>query len=681
MRKHTDPTNLSTFLFGVPYYPEQWTEKDREHDPERMKSAGVNTVRMAEFAWDLMEPREGTFDFSHFDHHIERLAKVGIKTVLCTPTAAPPRWLTKQYPEVLRVDKDDKQMRHGSRQHASHCSARFRDFSKKITAAMANHYKENKNVVGWQTDNEFHCHFKDDYSHAAEAGFRTFLQSKYGNIAALNTAWGTAFWALTYDSIDDIELPYNDRPTHVNPTHYLDYQLFLSHAVTEFQHHQVQILRNANPNWWIFHNGFFGGIDYREFSKDLDFFAVDVYPYFCPQATRAAWAASVLDRTRSIAGNFIVPELQTGPGGQGHYLHTTPPPGHMRLMAWQCVARGADGILHFRWRSARFGAEEYWCGVLDHDNKPRARYEEFSQEGAEFARLGSVIIGTTVHPQIAVCYDTGLIEMAHNPIHHGLPSPGYAGEVIWKAFWEGNFSVGYVHPLDDLSRIKLLFVPSMAVITPEIATALTQFVTNGGHLVITARTGQRNANSQVISETFPGLLATLVGATVEGWTRVNENAAQFIHDPETGSFEWDGLGIERSLWMETLEVNTARVVAKWTVGRFARTPAVTKNSVGKGSCWYVGTYLDETSASVFAEKLTREIGLSPLLPEATEPVPDSIEVCVRESEHRKLLFVLNHAGEPVTIPQLPQGIDLLTNILTTPKHPLAPYGVMVIKLA
>ena len=139
---------LPDFLFGVAYYPEHDLPEHRECDIERLRAAGVNVVRMGEFAWDLMELREGEFDFSFFDAQVNRLGAAKIRTILCTPTAAPPAWLTRKYPDVLQVDAHGRTMQHGSRQHASLCSPTYREFSRRITRAMARHFAVNPHVIG-----------------------------------------------------------------------------------------------------------------------------------------------------------------------------------------------------------------------------------------------------------------------------------------------------------------------------------------------------------------------------------------------------------------------------------------------------------------------------------------------------------------------------------------------------
>jgi beta-galactosidase len=671
---HLRVTRFDTFLWGAAYYPEQGELATLDLDVERMRAAGMNTVRMAEFAWDLMEPEEGRYDFSLFDDVIARLGAKGIRTILCTPTAAPPRWLTVAHPEILRVDARGVVQRHGSRQHASTCSEVYRDYSRRITRAMAEHFRDNPNVIGWQTDNEFNCHFSEDYSPAAEAAWVTYLTEKFhGDIDALNRAWGTAFWAQTYAHFEDVPLPAHGQPTHLNPAHRLDYSRFIAWSVARFQHDQVAILRASQPRWWIMHNGIFGLIDYRgQFGRDLDVLGYDVYPMFTWDPTqRAANQAWGLDAARAWTGNFLVPEHQSGPGGQTDYLHDNPEPGELRSMLYTSLAHGADGVLLFRWRSARFGAEEYWCGVLDHDNVPRRRYAEVAQVGAEFARVGPAVLGTHVAIDVAVAATDFDNTYGHAALHFGLPSPDRVAGELHGHFWRAGYRVGVVHPADVLDGLKLYVVPHFALIDPDWLPKLETWVRAGGMLVVGARSGTKDPDNNVVTDPLPGLLRPLVGATIVEYGRQNM--------PELRPLELEigGRRVASAEWYEQLEPDSGTEVwSRWATRHLAGSPAITLHRVGRGAVLYVGTYLTGATVEALIPELAQLAGIEP----AIEGVPAGVEVVRRESTDHMLWFVINHTEEACTV-TVPEGRDLVGDRDVAGPLELPARGVAVIRTA
>lgn len=671
--RHQRPTRLKRLLFGVCYYPEHWTEQDRRDDAKRMRDAGVNVVRMAEFAWDRIEPVRGKFDFSLFDATIAELGQAGIDTILCTPTAAPPRWLTEGRDDWLRVDHEDHRMVHGSRQHCCTTNERFRAESVRITRAMAEHYAKNPRVIGWQTDNELHCHIAECYCTACESAFQRWLAERYGTIEALNAAWGAAFWAQTYSRFEHIPLPYPQRrPASPNPSHLLDYRRFLSDEVCEFQRRQVKVLREANPGWWITHNGMFPPIDYWKFTEDLDFLGIDVYPSFAPHGpTGAHWPAYKNQLCRAASGGYIVPEQQAGPGGQQTYILTNPQPGQMRLWAIQALAHGADGVLHFRWRTCRFGAEEYWCGILDHDNIPRRRYEELVREGGDFAKLSEHIVGSTLDVRAAVLVQYEQ-DHAYEAMTLGLSGPGEQRKIAFTELWKRGLPAGLVHAEDSFAGLEMLVLPSMPMIDEQLASKLEQFVRDGGVLVITARSATRDRNNQVLAETPPGFLTTLTGSAVEEFCRLKPEMDIRL---KAGKIE-----IAHGNAYEILATRGADILATWSVAASfgpcdaEGKPAVTVNRAGKGKVIYVGTFFNEQNVAPLFDAILPQATLAP-----PAEIPQDVEVTCRQKGDKRFLFVLNHGFTPKTIRRLPAGMNLVTGEACKGEITLAPYDVAVIE--
>ena len=265
---------------GVCYYPEQWDPSRWQEDAARMAALGIRLVRIGEFAWSRIEPEPGRFEWEWLDRAIATLASAGLQVVLGTPTACPPKWLVDSYPDILAVGADGHPRGFGSRRHYCFSNETYRRESSRIVTAVAGRYGHEPAVVAWQTDNEYGCHDTVlSYSAAALRGFRRWLQQRYGDIGALNAAWGTVFWSQEYRSFDAIELPVG-TVTEANPAHRLDFWRYSSQQVATFNREQVEILRRLAPGRSILHNfmGFSTDFDHYALSPDLDVAGWDSYP-------------------------------------------------------------------------------------------------------------------------------------------------------------------------------------------------------------------------------------------------------------------------------------------------------------------------------------------------------------------------------------------------------------------
>lgn len=700
------PLNLDQFLLGAPHYPEHVDESLWQRDAERLAAAGANAVRMGEFAWHIWEPSEGHFSFDLFDRAIEVLGRQGIKTILCTPTATPPRWLTLHYPEVLRVDGNGRVAGHGSRQHADTTSPVFRAHSRRITRAMAEHYRTNPHVIGWQTDNELNTTASESYSPSCRLEFQKYLTHRYADISALNHAWGGHFWALAYDSFAQIDLPRQMAPGFVSPGHLQDYHRFLAEATALFQHDQVAILRAANPNWFIFHNlGNLADIDFRgQFGQDLDFIGFDIYPMLYDEFRRTGGLGPTqalhLDLCRAYSGNFIVPEQASGFGSQPGFSTMTPEPGEMRRMAMTSVSRGADGVMFFRWRPAHFGAEIYWMGVIDHDDVPRRRYDEASQFFAEMTRLQPEILGTHVRMDIGIAGADFDNQEAHKTYPMALPSPLEDAILLHRHCYGQGIACGFIHPEDDLSRLKVLYVPHWVMWKPEWTARVEAFVAQGGTLILSALTATRDIHNHIPMEQAPVAgLSALAGVKVYEFGRLAGPEATGLFPawpdryvgvhvpgsvPDAASagrkyrFRFGNQDLTAGHLYEKLELLPGtEALAQWSNRWLEGSPAITSRRHGKGRVVYVGTYLTKELAAQLTETVCQPAGALPLLPE----LPPGVEVSVRQAADRVLTFIQNTTEAPVQLQGVPSGIDLLTGQKTGATLSLEPYGCAVIKQA
>jgi beta-galactosidase len=595
------------FHFGVDYYPEHWPEERWTEDARLMAEAGFTVVRLAEFAWSRMEPRESVRDFDWLDRAISILAEHDIRIVLGTPTASPPPWLMAKSSELFLVGEDGRRATFGNRREYCPNNSIYHSHTRRIVAHMAERYADHPSVIGWQVDNEFGARC---YCPICRGAFQEWLRQRYGSLEVLNARWGTVFWSHEYTDWSQIPVPAKTGGSP-NPGLALDFDRFASDSYVAYQQMQVDILREKCPAHFVTHNfmGFgYDRIDYFDLARALDFVAWDVYPrgFWDPYAEVDPSAVALsADTMRGLKGrNFWVMEQQSGPSGW-ETVGVMPRPGELRLWAYQSIAHGADAIVFFRWRTCRFGTEEYWHGVLDHHGIPGRRYEEIKRMGAEIKQAGKQIHGTIYKPQVAML----------------------------------------------LSSYKLVFAPALHVLPDAVAENLERFVARGGVLVVTPRSGAKDESNAIVNRHLPGLLAQMCGVEVKEYDALPEGAGNVL---EFVSPELVARSASARVWCDVLKVGSAAVVARYTQGYYAGEPAITLNRCGLGRALYVGTFGDGALYEALADWLLGLAGVAPLL-----AAREGVEVTARWQGDRRLLFVLNHTTEEQEVALEKSAVNLL----------------------
>ncbi len=386
---------------GVCYYPEHWEEADWATDAARMVEAGLSWVRIGEFAWSRLEPRAGDLQFDWLDRAIEVLGSAGLKVILGTPTATPPRWMLKKHPDMLALDEQRRTRGFGSRRHYCFSHQGYRSESRRVTELFAERYGANPHVAAWQTDNEYGCHDTTlSYSDAALKGFRDWLAQTYQSIDALNRAWANVFWSMEYSNFDEIDLPVL-TVTDPNPAHLMDFRRYSSAQVVAFNADQARILR-SHSDAPVIHN-FMGRVtefDHFEIGEDLDIASWDSYPLGFLEdrmeddaAHKAAYAqqgdpdfqAFHHDLYRAVGhGRWWIMEQQPGPVNWAP-VNPAPLPGMSRLWAWEAFAHGAETVCFFRWRQAPFAQEQMHAGLLRTDSADAPALREVRQVAEELS--------------------------------------------------------------------------------------------------------------------------------------------------------------------------------------------------------------------------------------------------------------------------------------------------------
>ena len=389
---------------GTCYYPEHWSRDIWKSDVIRMVELGLSWVRIGEFSWSKIEPKEGELDWEWLDCIVELLRSHKLDIIMGTPTATPPKWVLDKYPDMLAIDELGNVRGFGSRRHYCFSHLGYRKEAERITREMVSRY--GLKVQAWQVDNEYGCHDTTlSYSQAALEGFRDWLSQKYQSPSALNKAWGNIFWSMEINEFSDIELP-NLTVTEPNPAHVMDFRRYTSDQVVKFNNLQVTALRKFSEAPLI-HNymGRITAFDHYEVGDDLDIASWDSYPLGflemvsdADEKFKAKYAhqgdpdfqSFHHDLYRTVgSGRWWVMEQQPGPVNWAAY-NPAPLAGMVRLWSWEAIAHGAEVVCYFRWRQAPFAQEQMHAGLLRVDNVPAPAWNEISKLNSEINSLGII---------------------------------------------------------------------------------------------------------------------------------------------------------------------------------------------------------------------------------------------------------------------------------------------------
>ena len=660
---------------GVAYYPEQWPRERWRVDARLMAKAGLSLVRVGEFAWACVEPEENRFELEWLDDAVSILAGAGLEIVLGTPTAAPPAWLVDRHPEILPVEADGTTHPFGHRRHYCPNSEAFRQATGRIVAALAARFGGDDRVVAWQIDNEFggRCFCK-----RCRSAFHEWLRSRYGTLENLNESWGTTFWSQTYSSWDQIPLP-EARPVPLpggflrhspNPGLALDFRRFSSHSYVAFQRLQFDLLRKAcPPEQRITHNlmGFrFPEIDYHELAADLDFVSWDNYPSL---DDRERWSTPALsaDAMRGLKDAPVwVLEQQVGPLGWG--VLRTPRRGQMRLSTYQAIAHGADAVVYFRWRTPRYGTEQYWHGFVDHDGKHRRRYEELRRLTLELERLREPLAGLRPRAEVALLNDYD----SRFALQIQPTSPALAYEETIQRHYEALRRLGpgvdVVSANAELGRYRVVVAANLFIVNPATAAALAAYVEDGGLLVIAPRTGVKDGCNALPERPFPAWLDELAGLEVVDYIcGPEETRVQLAGDGTALAGEFVG-------WYEELELKGARALAFYVDGEFPDTGAIAAHDVGRGRVVYLAGAASAPTLRTLYREVCIEAGV------VCFDLPKDVElVRIGNGSGEEFLFLLNHADDErsITLGDEPWH-ELLGDQFGAGRLTLSPRGVALV---
>lgn len=609
---------------GVCYYPEHWPENIWAEDARRMAESGLTWVRIGEFAWSRLEPTPGDLQFGWLDRAIQTLGAAGLKIILGTPTATPPRWMLTKHPEMLATDAQGHVRKFGSRRHYCFSHPGYLAECRRIVTLLAERYGANPHVQAWQIDNEYGCHDTTlSYSGCARDAFRDWCAQKYQSPDALNRAWGNVFWSMEYNDFNGIDLP-NLTVTEPNPAHVMAFRRFSSDQVVRFNRAQAEILR-AHTDAPLIHNYMGRVLDFDHFDvgADLDIASWDSYPLgFLSDRLEASDAhkrrflrqgdpdcqAFHHDLYRAIGrGRWWIMEQQPGPVNWAPH-NPAPLPGMARLWAWEAFAHGAETVCYFRWRQAPFAQEQMHAGLLRPDSEPAPALAEARQVAQE---INSLPASGTGPAQVALLFDYASA-WAWETQPQGADFD-YFNLVfaVYRALRRLGLNIDILPAGSaDLAGYKLVVAPGLAAFGPGLADALKAFT---GLALIGPRSNCKTHEMAIpipLPPNLPGMAATVT---------------QVESLPPKADIALAGGG-SFIRWFEHTE--TGAELAETTR---AGLPAVIRS----GNMHYITGWPDDSACQRILRSLCAQSGLQ------THDLPDGLRI--RDTDTHR--FVFNYAPE------------------------------------
>ena len=656
------PDQMDTILYGAAYYPEYMPYERTDEDIALMKKAGISVVRVGESTWGLWEPEDGRFEYVWMDRVIEKLQAAGIHVILGTPTYSIPAWMYKKHPEMVVTRLGGQYLYYGMRQNTDLMNATYRFYCERVIRKILEHYKDNPAVIGYQIDNE------TSSSGAAnpdvQEGFKKYLQAKFKTVDELNKVWGLNYWGQRLNSWD--ELP--PRDGILNPGWKLEWERYSQWETTDFLAWQAKLVNEyKRPDQFITHD--FAGpprplVNEFDIAKSLDIVAVN--PYHGTQDDYDGEATSYEgDYSRSLKRtNYLVTETNAEAIGWDSKNQYPPYDGQLRLDVYTHVSSGANMVEYWHWHSLHYGQETYWKGVLGHDLQPGRAYHEVSRTAHELQRIGPEIADLRIKNQVAILYSSDS--------YYGIEFMKFSDHVnymtvlrqMYNVLYHSNVGVDFVFPeTTNLSDYKVVVVPPLYIASDALLNRLSDYVKNGGHLVVGFKSGFCNEYSTVRWQMMPGPLRDAAGFHYQEFSSLKQ-PLPLKDDP----FHV-GADNKVSDWAEMIVPDTAKALAYYDHPFFGKYPAITRNEFGKGSLTYEGTVLTDKLQKAVLLGVFEEAGLAG----SDQKLPDAMHVKHAQNRQGNLLhFYLNYSSAPQTVSYAySAGVNLLSeNSVVTPGQSL-----------
>ncbi len=669
---------INEFLYGVAYYHEYMPEERLDKDISLMKECGINTVRMGESTWTLFEPEDGRFEFEWFIRILDAMHNAGIKVIIGTPTYAIPQWMVKKYPDILVTTFYNKQQ-YGGRQNMDICHPEYHRYAERIVREMVSRTYNHPAVIGFQIDNETKSY--STASSYANALFLQHLKNKFGTVENLNKAWNFNYWSHTLTHWEDL----NITGSYSNQAYWLEWNRFQHTLVTDFLMMQKNIVdAYKKPYQFVTQNfdlywrnnqssGPNPDVNHHQSQVATDIAGIDIYHEWGNKFDGSVISFAG-DMTRSLKKkNYLVIETQAQAKGANNIGQYPLYDGQLRQAVYSHISSGANMVSYWPWHSLHNGLESFWKGILSHDMEPNRPFQEVRKTAGELKRIQEKIINISIKNEVAILYSIDAFNGIQNKSFSTKVNYADLINIMHKSAYKLNVGTDIIIPgRDSLENYKVVMIPALYIASDSLLQAIDNYVKNGGHVIMTFKSGFCDLNSRVYATIAPGLLRNACGFYYQEFYNP-EKAIPLRGNPFKLS-EQENLMDE---FIELIIPETAKVLAHYDHPFFGKYAAITQNSYGNGSVTYIGSYPSEAVLKSVAKDVFVQAGIE------IPSMPPSITLKKGKNTYQKTVYYyFNYSSDIASvIYNFKDGMELISGKEIKKKQVMAinPWDVIIIE--
>lgn len=589
------------FYLGSAYYPELWDKEEIKKDVERMKSLGLNTIRIGEFAWSTMEKTEGVYDFEIFKYVMDVMHENGIYTILCTPTCTPPRWVFKKYPDLMRVrfyGYDRVTVDVHSRAHPCKSHEGIRELNYKIAEEMSRALGSHPGLIGWQIDNELYPYDFGCFCERCTQKYREYLKEKYKTIENLNKKWGMYRWSLDYSSFDEISAP--SPKTWAHPSLSIEWWRFQCQLIKTYTWEQAEAIRKHSSAPIGTDMMCENTLSYNLMNKKLDVIQHNHYE----NQDELYKTFFNYDFYRTLKDRpFWVTETQPGYNGSYAAYNGYRPNGHNYINSLAPIVQGGEMNLYWLFRSHPAGHELGHGAVYSSAGVPSPIAPSIKRIAKTLDTCKDFLENSRVKSKIALAYSsTSVKNFMFSPIICKLDDVDHSFRPLfidrfYDAFRHHNIDV--IETDKSFDEYDVIVAPLLTTFSDcDFGSRINEWVSNGGTLIVGPLSDIMTDYGTKFTDSTYSMLEKLAGVSVKHHLPIEQ-------DNFKAKWTQGGEIFDIFLGCDAFECVDSECLATYTGFDLEGMCAIARRKVGKGTVILLGTAPSK-------EALLKLVGKSPV---------------------------------------------------------------------